>query len=273
MIPADPKRLSLIQAEGLEIDRTELVSDFYALLLSDAALERKITQLCANWGQLCKSPTDIEVVFYAVDVLDSLVLCGEDYRKDLLAFLCFSVLKSERVRSYVLHQLFYEDVLYTHMADLPVSDLVTIVASCSLDLVTDSDMRRVLDFLLTLPHRYVLEQLLIIKKLSRSLDFIKRDHAVRLSHFVGTVVHEFLGGHIRLPEHQERKFATTLVAIAKKINRAVGHSRCFNPEHWRKFLRFFKLEHEISDVCHEIYVIQDADDLPFKKKKQRVSKY
>ena len=220
----------------------------------------KMDVIKTQWTTFCRSKSDVKRVFYGSNILH-FVLHDEYYDKSLIAFMCFSIMKSGTIRRQALGVLLSRDFVPDF---LPCQDFFMLLASCCLDIVTDGEIENILDCLMRLPEEYLLEKLIILKKLSRSLPFVSLEKAITFRYIMNNIVVKYSTGVIFVTGEQFQRFGATVTSIAKKVSRVLAEHDCFPVQLWRPFLRVFGLEHDITKVCKVPFVIEDLAELPFK---------
>lgn len=220
----------------------------------------KMDVIKTQWTTFCRSKSDVKRVFYGSNILH-FVLHDEYYDKSLIAFMCFAIMKSGTIRRQALGVLLSRDFVPDF---LPCQDFFMLLASCCLDIVTDGEIENILDCLRRLPEEYLLEKLIILKKLSRSLPFVSLDQAITFRYIMNNIVVKYSTGVIFVTGEQFQRFGATVTSIAKKVSRVLAEHDCFPVQLWRPFLRVFGLEHAITKVCKVPFVIEDLAELPFK---------
>lgn len=259
------------QSDEYEAPDDGEMEEFFAFLATEGCDEAKLQLISCQWRRYCRSPKAAKAAFCSINILKLLAEQKDRPTLDLhqlISFMCFAVMKSSEVRDCIVDELFYEGKIYTSLRLLSMEDTLSLVLSCSLDIVTDSEMRRILDFVLCLPQQYLVARLLVLKKLARSLRFVKRKHAIRLFYVMNSIAIQFLNGAFALNDHDLATFGKTVSSIAKKISRALGDYPSFALDIWGPLLENFKLAHDIVVVCRAPIVIEDVavQEMPFKNK-------
>ena len=201
----------------------------------------KMDVIKTQWTTFCRSKSDVKRVFYGSNILH-FVLHDEYYDKSLIAFMCFAIMKSGTIRRQALGVLLSRDFVPDF---LPCQDFF-------------------MDCLMRLPEEYLLEKLIILKKLSRSLPFVSLEKAITFRYIMNNIVVKYSTGVIFVTGEQFQRFGATVTSIAKKVSRVLAEHDCFPVQLWRPFLRVFGLEHDITKVCKVPFVIEDLAELPFK---------
>ena len=222
----------------------------------------KLDAIKTQWPIFCRSRSEVEQVFYGSNVLQC-ALYDQYYDTNLIAFICFAIMKSGTIRRQVLDILLSQEF---SPEVLSCPDIFLLLASCSIDIVTDREMQGILDHLVCLPGEYLLEKLIILKKLSRSLPFVGREQAITIRYIINDIVGKYSTGAIFVPDEQFTRFGVTVASIAKKISRVLPEHTCFRVQIWRPFLTMFGLQHDLTTICKVPFVLEDLDELPYKIK-------
>ena len=236
--------------------------EFIAFLMSEHSQEEKIGAICNNWRRFCVSKQDAKLVFCCVDVIDAL-LTFPQYVKDMTPFLCFAIMKSKKIRQCVMERLVFEGLLYTNGGVFAISDALMLLTACSIDLVSDEEMAILLDYGLSLTQEYLLEQLVLLGKLSRSLPFLERRHTLRLVPFMNRTAYLYVSGSLEIEEKQMDTFSSMMISIAKVINCPIREISHLDVDLWKHFLCAIHHDHDIPDICRCPYVVDDQDGLPY----------
>ena len=239
----------------------EDVIEFIAFLMSEHSKEEKIDAICNHWMRFCVSKQDVKLVFCCVDVIDS-ILTFPQYIKDMTPFLCFAIMKSQEIRQCVMEKLVFEGLLYTNGGVFTISDALMLLTACSVDLVSDKEMAILLDYCLSLTQEYLLEQLVLLGKLSRSLPFVERKHTLRLAPLMNRIADLYLSGSLEIEEKHMSTFISMMISISKMINCSVREMVILDVNLWKHFLFAINHDYEIPDVCRCPYVV-DQDDIPY----------
>lgn len=202
------------------------------------------------------------MAFHAVDILHILLHDSHNSTK-IVPFVCYAIVRSKQIRRSVMSLLVPDKESCSLSKSLCVSDQIMMLASCSIDIVTDDEMLLLLNHVLSLPREYILEELVVLAKLARSLPFVRHDHAIRVRCFLNRLVSSYIIGDLTLDESQKERFARTVSSIAKSISRILPDSNCFPREIWAPFLHEFFLDHDIVAICNWPLVIEDSATFPY----------
>lgn len=235
---------------------------FMQFILSEEPESVKADAIIAHWSKFCKSKEDVLTVFDGVDVIH--VLLHDCYRSgQIIPFICYSIVKSKKIRQCMIALLLQNELSHSLSRYVCISDMIMLLASCSIDIVTDDEMAILLDYVLSLPEEYLLEKLVVLTKLVQSLPFVGHAHAIRLRLFLNRLVSAYLIGDLTVDEKQKERFGEIVSSIAKMISSLLPDSNCFRREIWAPFLHEFLLDHDIVEVCKVPFVIDDAEMLPY----------
>lgn len=255
-----------VQHDDIQEDNEEK-QRFMQFLLSGELESVKADAIIAHWAKFCKSKADILTVFHGVDIIH-ILLHDRNRSGQIIPFICYSIVKSKQIRQAIISLLVQNELSRSLSGYLCVSDIIMMLASCSIDIVTDDEMTILLDYSLSLPDEYLLEKLVVLTKLAQSLPFVCHDHAIKLRLFLNRLVSSYLIGDLTVDEKQKERFGRTVSSIAKTISGLPSDSNCFRPEIWAPFLHEFLLDHDIIEVCKRPFVIDDATMLPYFVKSQ-----
>lgn len=231
-------------------------------LSSDGSEFVKADAITSYWARFCKSKTDVLDVFHAVDIFH-ILLHDSHHKKQIIPFVCYAIIRSKTIRRSVMSLLVNNEASRSLSNSICVSDQILIFASLSLDIVTDDEMLILLNHVLSLPQEYILEELVVLDKLSRSLPFVRHDHAIRLRSVLNRVVCAYIIGDLTIDDGQNERFAKTVSSIAKRISYILPDSNCFPREIWAPFLHEFLLDHDVVAICNYPLVIEDSEMLPY----------
>lgn len=241
--------------------------EFFGFLASNESDSAKSAALSQHWATFCHSKKDVKAVFCCVNILEILLEAKED-KKSIVAFLCFSIMKSQRIRRYVMDELLSDGTFGRDLSLLAVPDVMMVMAALSVERVSNREMGRILDYVLSVPPDSLLMALVVVNKLSRSLPFVKHKHAIRLVSVLNGTVKRFLDGKIEMKEEDVTIFVTSVISIAKRIRWVLGPCQCFHLESWTAFLQKQAQSHEIPRICGVPVVIADPCDLPYALKER-----
>lgn len=240
------------------------VEQFFQIIASEASEAVKADLIACQWRKFCRTKAEIEAAFYSIDVLK----CSQK-SKSLLTFMCFAIMNSHNVRRNIIYELLYAGDLFTSLGAMPIPDVIMILTSCSIDIVTNDEMKLILDYVLSLPQENLPEQVILLERLARSLPFVDRGHALRIFNVINSIAQRVSQDNIELSLRQSYLVGGCVVAIAKEVE-PILRGRCsFNPDIWKEFLRIVHSEHEIPRICQIPIVPQDPTELPYMVKMQR----
>lgn len=239
--------------------------EFYEFLASDRPNAEKADLIADHWRDFCDTEEDVHIVFLSFDIMTYL----QDTTaatKQMIRFLCFSIMRSTSIRDYVIQVLLYEAGIFTRYENLDVQDVLMILTACSLTILSGGEMRRILDYLLSQPPEFDLEALVTVMRVSQSLDFVGRKHSVRLVNFMNRIAMRFLQGHIMIDDSHIDEFGSVVTSVAMRIAHRISDLSCFDLRLWRPFLAAINRLYELPDVCHCPLTIDEPSDLPYKQK-------
>ena len=262
---APPRQRTIITVDRGSDDKQS--DEFFRFLASNESDSAKSAALSQHWATFCHSKKDVKAVFCCVNILEILLEAKED-TKSIVAFLCFSIMKSQRIRRYVMDELLSDGTFGRDLSLLAVPDVMMVMAALSVERVSNREIGRILDYVLSVPADSLLMALVVVNKLSRSLPFVKHKHAIRLVSVLNGTVKRFLDGQIEIKDEDVTIFVTSVISIAKRIRWVLGPCNCFHLESWTAFLHKQARAHEIPRICGVPLVITDACDLPYAVKER-----
>lgn len=234
-------------------------------ILSDQPESVKADAISSHWTRFCRSKAEVLDVFDAVDIVH-ILLHDRHHSKQIVPFVCYAIVRSKQIRRSVMSVLENDEKSRSLSDTVCVADQVLLLASLSIDIVADHEMLFLLNHILSLPREYILEQLVVLAKLSRSLPFVRHDHAIRVRCFLNRVVSAYIIGDVTVDDRQNERFAQTVSSIAKSISQILPDSNCFPREIWAPFLHEFLLDHDIVAICNYPVVVEDTATLPYRMK-------